>query len=229
MTGPPRMPRFQGHRLSRSAAATRQLGRRLGSLLRPGDVVALEGDLGAGKTELVRGACAGARVPLREVSSPSFAIVATYRGRIPVHHADLYRIGDQDELYGTGFGDLVGGDGALLVEWADRIPDALPGERLGIRLAHHPRAASWRRIEVIGVGERATELGKALLAPALRQRQAAPPRPKTRRGLRRRAGRSTPGSRPRSRRSRPPGPPAMRSARCARWPRRRRVAGRCRW
>jgi tRNA threonylcarbamoyladenosine biosynthesis protein TsaE len=175
--------RFAGHRLSRSAAATRALGRRLGRLLRPGDVVALEGELGAGKTELVRGACAGARVPLAEVSSPSFAIVATYRGRIPVHHADLYRIGDADELYGTGFGDLVGGEGALLVEWADRIPEALPAERLVIRLGHHPRLASARRIEVEGAGERAAELGRALLSGASR------PKGSRRRVVRRRARR----------------------------------------
>jgi tRNA threonylcarbamoyladenosine biosynthesis protein TsaE len=167
MTDP---PTFRGRKLSRSAAATRALGRRLGALLRPGDVVALEGELGAGKTELVRGACAGARVPLQEVSSPSFAIVATYRGRLPVHHADLYRIADEDELYGTGFGDLVGGEGALLVEWADRVPAALPPERLVIRLAHHPTALSSRRIEVEGVGKRAVEMGRKLVAPMRRRR-----------------------------------------------------------
>ncbi|HEY6100947.1 MAG TPA: tRNA (adenosine(37)-N6)-threonylcarbamoyltransferase complex ATPase subunit type 1 TsaE, partial [Anaeromyxobacter sp.] len=114
--------RFAATVATRSARRTSALGERLGRLLRPGDVVALVGELGAGKTQLVRGACAGARVPAREVSSPSFAIVATYHGRIPVHHADLYRIGDEDELYATGFFDLVGGEGALLVEWADRIP-----------------------------------------------------------------------------------------------------------
>jgi tRNA threonylcarbamoyladenosine biosynthesis protein TsaE len=181
--------RFQGRRRSRSARATRALGERLGRLLRPGDVVALEGDLGAGKTELVRGACAGARVPARDVSSPSFAIVATYRGRLPVHHADLYRIGDEDELYGTGFGDLVGGEGALLVEWADRIPGALPAERLTIRLAHDPAAPSARRIEVEGSGERAAALGQALLARAAPRRRPRAPRPARARPVRRPARR----------------------------------------
>jgi tRNA threonylcarbamoyladenosine biosynthesis protein TsaE len=163
--------RFDVRKVTRSAAATRALGRRLGTLLRPGDVVALEGELGAGKTELVRGACAGAKVPPAEVSSPTFAIVATYRGRIPVHHADLYRIGDEDELYGTGFGDLVGGAGALLVEWADRIPGALPAERLTIKLDHHPTSPAVRRIEVLGVGARAASLGRALLTPRARRRR----------------------------------------------------------
>src|SRR5512145_3164524 len=116
--------------VTRSARATHALGARLGRLLRPGDVVALVGDLGAGKTQLVRGACAGAGVAPADVSSPTFAIVQTYRGRLPVHHADLYRLGDLDELYATGFMDLLGGEGAMLVEWADRIAGWLPPVRL---------------------------------------------------------------------------------------------------
>jgi tRNA threonylcarbamoyladenosine biosynthesis protein TsaE len=149
-------------RLSRSARETFALGERLGRRLAPGDVVALVGDLGAGKTQLVRGACRGAGVPDAEVASPSFAIVASYQGRIPVHHADLYRIGDLDELHATGFGDLVGGEGALLVEWADRIPDALPAERLEIRMAHDRRRPSVRHLELRGVGERHAALARAL-------------------------------------------------------------------
>jgi tRNA threonylcarbamoyladenosine biosynthesis protein TsaE len=156
-------PRHAARLVTRSARATHALGVRLGRLLAPGDVVALIGDLGAGKTQLVRGACAGADVPEDEVSSPSFAIVATYRGRIPVHHADLYRIGDEDELYGTGFGDLVGGDGALLVEWADRVPGALPEEKLTVRLAHGD-GPDVRQVELEGVGERHADLARALAA-----------------------------------------------------------------
>lgn len=152
--------RFARRTRSGSARATRALGERLGRLLEAGDIVALEGELGAGKTELVRGACKGAGVAPSDVSSPSFAIVATYRGRIPVHHADLYRIGDEDELYATGFGDLVGGEGALLVEWADRVPAALPEERLTIRLAHDARSADVRHVEIEGVGVRHAELAR---------------------------------------------------------------------
>jgi tRNA threonylcarbamoyladenosine biosynthesis protein TsaE len=155
---------------TRSARATTALGERLGALLAPGDVVALVGDLGAGKTQLVRGACAGAGVRPSEVSSPSFAIVATYAGRIPVHHADLYRIGDEDELYGTGFGDLVGGEGALLVEWADRIPSALPAEKLTIRLAHDDLRPDVRHVELEGLGERHAELARMLGKPRSRSR-----------------------------------------------------------
>lgn len=151
---------------TRSAAATRALGERLGKLLRPGDVVALLGDLGAGKTQLVRGLCRGAGVPDGEVSSPTFAIVATYRGRLPVYHADLYRIADEDELFATGFGDLVGGDGALVVEWADRVPGALPEDRLTLRLAHHPRLPDVRTVAVQGQGARHAALARALAKTA---------------------------------------------------------------
>jgi tRNA threonylcarbamoyladenosine biosynthesis protein TsaE len=151
--------------LSRSARETAALGARLGRALLPGDVVALVGDLGAGKTQLVRGACRGAGVPEREVASPTFAIVSTYAGRLPVHHADLYRISDEDELYATGFLDLVGGEGAVLVEWADRVPGALPDERLEITLSHDARRPSLRHLLLVGTGAR-----HAALAARLRSR-----------------------------------------------------------
>jgi tRNA threonylcarbamoyladenosine biosynthesis protein TsaE len=155
-------------RATRSARATFDLGVRLGVALQPGDVVALVGELGAGKTQLVRGICRGAGVPDVEVASPSFAIVATYHGRLPVHHADLYRVADQDDLYGTGFDDLIGGDGVLLVEWADRLPGALPPDRLEIRLAHDERSPSTRRITALGTGARHAELARRVAAPRQR-------------------------------------------------------------
>lgn len=149
-------------RTTRSAAETRRLGERLGRRLGDGDVVALVGELGAGKTQLARGICRGAGVPDGEVSSPTFAIVATYRGRIQVNHADLYRIGDEDELHATGFHDLVGRAGATVVEWADRLPGALPPDRLEIRLAHDPAVPTARRLDIVGHGERHARLARAL-------------------------------------------------------------------
>ena len=156
------LPRHVVRVTTRSARATFELGARLGRALRPGDLVALSGDLGAGKTQLVRGACRGAGVPEQEVSSPSFAIVATYRGRIPVHHADLYRVSDEDELFATGFFDLLGGPGVALVEWADRIPGALPAERLEIRLAHDAARPNVRHISIAGAGARHAGLARKL-------------------------------------------------------------------
>jgi tRNA threonylcarbamoyladenosine biosynthesis protein TsaE len=148
---------------TRSARATWQLGRRLGAALQPGDVVALIGDLGAGKTQLVRGACAGAGVDERDVSSPTFAIVQTYRGRIPFHHADLYRLADLDELYATGFMDLPGGEGALLVEWADKVAGWAPDQRLELRLEEVRGRPNARRISITGIGPRHAGLAEALV------------------------------------------------------------------
>ena len=154
--------RVRLRRVSRSARETSALGARLGRLLAAGDLVALYGELGTGKTQLVRGACQGARVPPEQVASPSFAIVATYAGRLPVHHADLYRVADFDELYGTGFLDLLGGEGATLVEWADRVPEALPRDRLEIHLSHDPDRPAARRLELVGTGPRHVALARAL-------------------------------------------------------------------
>jgi len=115
--------------VSRSPEETRALGAALGRVLREGDFVGLVGELGAGKTAFIRGVAEGAGVPAGEVSSPSFAIVQPYRGRLLLHHADLYRLADEDELYATGFYDLLA-QGATLVEWLDRIPRAAPEDHL---------------------------------------------------------------------------------------------------
>ena len=92
--------------VSPSPEETHRLGVKLGQLLQPGDFVGLIGDLGAGKTHLVRGVAEGAGVAHSEVASPTFAIVYPYDGRIPLYHADLYRLADYEELYATGFMDL---------------------------------------------------------------------------------------------------------------------------
>ena len=166
LTAPP--ARAVVHLTTRSARATWRLGERLGAALQPGDVVALIGDLGAGKTQLVRGACRGAGVADADVSSPTFAIVQAYRGRLPVQHADLYRLADLDELYATGFMDLVGGDGALLVEWADRVAGWAPAEALVIRLEEVAGRPSARRLTLEGTGDRHVALVEHLAASGTR-------------------------------------------------------------
>lgn len=155
-------PRVVARLTTRSARATWRLGQVLGEALQPGDLVALIGDLGAGKTQLVRGACAGAGVAEGDVSSPTFAIVQTYRGRLPFNHADLYRLADLDELYATGFFDLLGGDGALVVEWADRVAGWAPEEALVIRIVEVAGRPSTRRLTVEGTGARHAELARLL-------------------------------------------------------------------
>jgi tRNA threonylcarbamoyladenosine biosynthesis protein TsaE len=141
---------------SESPEETHRLGVRLGELLQPGDFIGLMGDLGAGKTQLVRGVADGAKVARSEVASPTFAIVYPYRGRIPLYHADLYRIADYDELYATGFLDLIGGDGAVLVEWLDRVPEAAPREHL--RLTLRTVGDESRELHAEAFGRRPAEL-----------------------------------------------------------------------
>lgn len=149
---------------STSPEQTRELGVRLGEVLQPGDFVGLVGDLGAGKTHFIRGIAEGAGVDRTQVASPTFAIVYPYEGgRIPLYHADLYRLADYDELYATGFMDLIGGDGAMLVEWIDKVPEAAPPELLVLTFEHVPGAEERRRITVDPRGGRYVERVRAWL------------------------------------------------------------------
>lgn len=141
---------------TRSPEETFALGERLGAVLQPGDFVGLVGELGAGKTQFVRGVAQGAGVKRSEVASPTFAIVYPYAGRIPLFHADLYRVADYDELYATGFLDLVGEEGAVLVEWIDRVPEALPEDHL--LLTFEVLGEDLRRLRARAFGPRAKSL-----------------------------------------------------------------------
>lgn len=134
-----------------TAEAMLDLGRRIGAELLPGDFIGLMGDLGAGKSVLARGICAGCGIDPREVLSPSFTIVASHRGRLTIHHADFYRLGDADELCATGFDDLVDGQSAILAEWADRVPEAMPPEHLAIHIDGCGEAPREVRIDRVGL------------------------------------------------------------------------------
>ena len=115
-------------------AETEALGRRLASALRPGDVVALYGDLGAGKTSLVRGVLRGLGFE-GDVASPTFPIVLPYDDLpLPVWHVDLYRIEDEEELEELALDEALW-DGALLIEWPERLGAALWPEALKLRLS----------------------------------------------------------------------------------------------
>jgi len=112
---------------SRSREETSRAGSSFSALLKPGDIVALYGDLGAGKTEFVRGICEGLGIPPEVVNSPTFAIVNEYRdGRLPVFHFDVYRMKHIDELFELGYEDYFFGDGVCLIEWPSLIEELLP-------------------------------------------------------------------------------------------------------
>ena len=119
---------------STSAEETRKLGERLAEELRPGDVILLEGPLGAGKSEFARGVARGLGVT-EPVTSPSFTILNVYEsGRIPLYHFDWYRLEGPEELYEMGMEEHLGGDCAALVEWPGRAAEALPADFLMIEI-----------------------------------------------------------------------------------------------
>ena len=117
-----------------SPAETRALGFQLAAMLRPGDVLLLLGDLGAGKSELTRGIARGLGVTC-PVASPSFTILNVYdEGRIPLYHFDWYRLNSAEELYEMGMDEYLGGDGVAVVEWPSRCPEAVPDTYLEVRI-----------------------------------------------------------------------------------------------
>jgi tRNA threonylcarbamoyladenosine biosynthesis protein TsaE len=137
----------------KSPAATRALGRRLGAALKPGDFVALTGELGAGKTFLVKAMAEGAGA--EPASSPSFALVNLYRGPVPLQHLDLYRLSGPSDLFALGFDDLLAEPAATLCEWAERAGGVLPADRLEIALEHAGARARTARLQATGMrGER---------------------------------------------------------------------------
>ncbi|WP_407271899.1 tRNA (adenosine(37)-N6)-threonylcarbamoyltransferase complex ATPase subunit type 1 TsaE [Radiobacillus sp. PE A8.2] len=116
---------------SKTTLETTKLAEKLANLLRPGDVVTLEGDLGAGKTTFTKGLGAGLGVK-KIINSPTFTIIKEYQGEIPFYHMDVYRLENSDE--DIGFDEYFYGDGVTVVEWASFIEDYLPKERLDIRI-----------------------------------------------------------------------------------------------
>ncbi len=120
--------------ITKSASETRALGEKLAGRLQPGDVLLLEGDLGAGKSELTRGIAKGLGVT-ETVTSPSFTILNVYEsGRCPLYHFDWYRLESAEELYELGMDEYLGGDGIAVVEWPGRCPDAVPEGAVRIRM-----------------------------------------------------------------------------------------------
>jgi tRNA threonylcarbamoyladenosine biosynthesis protein TsaE len=117
-----------------SADETEAAGERLGRSLQPGAVVALTGELGAGKTCFVQGLVRGLGAPVR-ATSPTFVLVNQYRGRVLVHHVDAYRTDSMTELMDLGLLDLMGGDDVTLIEWADKLEPLLPPDAIRVHIA----------------------------------------------------------------------------------------------
>ncbi len=120
--------------ISHSAEETRNLGKKLSAHLKAGDVVLLQGDLGAGKSEFARGVARGLGIT-GAVPSPSFTILNAYdEGSIPLYHFDWYRIEEAQEIYDMGMEEQLGGDGIALIEWSERARECLPEKLLEITI-----------------------------------------------------------------------------------------------
>jgi tRNA threonylcarbamoyladenosine biosynthesis protein TsaE len=128
-------PQFTWAILTKSPGETRRVGQEFGRLLEPGDVVALIGGLGSGKTLFTQGLARGLQVPEGYyITSPTFVLVNEYPGRIPFYHLDLYRLEGPADFADLGLEEMLHGDGVAAIEWAERLGEDMPQERLELRL-----------------------------------------------------------------------------------------------
>ena len=157
----------------RSPQQTHRLGRCLGTLLHGGEVLALFGAIGTGKTSLVRGVAKGLLAEPTEVSSPTFTLIHEYRGRLRLIHTDLYRL-TAPQLENTGLDDYLDGHTVTAIEWADRWGSGLPPDRLDIHLSH--RLPITRRATLMASGPSACRLLAELRNLILKRRPTGEPR-----------------------------------------------------
>lgn len=135
---------------------TDEFGIRLGKLLRPGDVVCLNGELGAGKTTLTKSIGLGLGVE-DYITSPTFSLINEYEGRYPVYHFDVYRLENVDELYDLGFDEYFYGKGVSIIEWADKIEKFLPEERIVLDIENRDNIDE-RKVKITIKGSRYNEI-----------------------------------------------------------------------
>lgn len=137
-----------------SAEQTLKLGEIIGKSLNPGSIIALTGELGAGKSVLVKGLAKGLEIE-EEPNSPTFVIMNCYEGRLPLFHFDLYRVADEDELIAMGYEEFFYGAGVAAVEWADRVPGIFPEESIEIEITipEDGESENRRDIKIKGVSE----------------------------------------------------------------------------
>ena len=151
---------------SRSPGETERLAARLGRLLAGGEALALVGPLGAGKTLFAKGVGRGLGIAGRDVTSPTFLLIHELSGRLPLRHIDAYRIAGSEELVELGAlevlsGSAIAGDPVVLVEWADRVADLLPADRIEVTLAHGAGGTT-REVTIRATGPRHASLVEAL-------------------------------------------------------------------
>ena len=138
--------------LTKSSEETIALGKKVGAKLKPGDILGFYGELGSGKTTMIKGIAMGLGVKEENlVKSPSFVMILEYKGRYPIYHIDLYRIKDAQELLSIGFDDYLYGDGVCLIEWAEKAKGYLSENIIKIEL--ETISLEKRKIKIKGLSE----------------------------------------------------------------------------
>ena len=124
-----------------SADETVALGERLGAFLRPGDIIALEGNLAAGKTTITKGIARALGVD-DTITSPTFCLVSEYEGKIPLYHFDVYRLQGADDFANLGAEEMLYGNGVCVIEWSEKIIEELPSRTIKIKIENEAREGS---------------------------------------------------------------------------------------
>ncbi len=137
-----------------SFGETVDMGRKFGSLLKPGDVVCLSGDLGTGKTAFTNGIAKELGID-SYITSPTFTLVNEYQGKYPLYHFDVYRIADPEEMFDIGFEEYLNGEGITIIEWGELIWPVLPADIITVNIKKNPvKGLDIREISIDFIGRK---------------------------------------------------------------------------
>ena len=130
---------------TKSADETIELGRKIGKLLKKGDVIAMQGTLAAGKTTITKGIAQALQID-ETITSPTFCLISEYHGKMPLYHMDVYRLEGADDFINLGTDDMIYGDGICIIEWSEKIMDELPSKTITLKIT--PQDDGSRLIEI---------------------------------------------------------------------------------
>lgn len=140
--------------IANNATATMSLGKKLGKLVNPGDIICITGDLGSGKTHFTKGVAEGLEIE-DPITSPTFTIVNEYKGRLKLHHFDVYRVCDPDEIEAIGFDEYIFSDAVSIIEWSNFIEDLIPKEHIWVDIKKSLELGiDYRKISINYYGDR---------------------------------------------------------------------------
>lgn len=146
--------------ITNTVEETIEIGKKIGSSLKAGDIVCIDGDLGSGKTHLTKGIALGLGID-EHITSPTFNIVNEYEGRLKFYHFDVYRVNDPDEIAAIGFDEYIFSDAASVIEWSDYIRELIPEEHIQINIMKE--SENVRNINIEWFGKRYDYLKEVLI------------------------------------------------------------------